>query len=248
MGDILIQLNPFLSISIVIAIVVIVVTLVNKGVELSSNGKTIRFFSRKKNKTLETALMMEKIIELAYEISYRKKEKKVKNQMSYTEQMFDEVINIYEKNFRSDLEDLLKETEERIINLERHPDLEMFKACEKIIAHSWKNYSRRYFNDLFDKLDINPELKIEEEKMQFIFFINKIKEDVLNEIYKDEVAIYKRLISRTDAYHIMKRDEIQVIHVFKEIVNHAKNIHEKVKLEECNKRKELEDFLKENVL
>lgn len=246
--SLLIELNPFLSIAIIVSIVILIITFINKGIEITSDNKTLRFFSRKKTKTLEIALMMEKIIELAYEISYKKKEKKVKYQMSYTEQMFEEIINIYIKNFRSDLEDLLKEREEKIINLEGHPDLQMFKACQETISHRWKNYSRSFFNDLFENLDLNPDLKIEEEKTQFVFFMNKEKEDVLNEIYKDEVGYYKRIISHTDACYIMKRDEIQIDHILKEIINHAKSTHEKVKLEECNKRKELENFLRENVL
>ena len=249
LADFLLQLNPTLLSITIVALTILLSAAIFKGFEFSSNNKTLKLFG-KKNNTFQTALIIEKIIEFAYEISYRKKEKKIKLQMSYTEQMIDEITSVFEKNFRSDLEDLLKEKtrEDYIINLEKHPDLIMFKACMKILKHEWKNHSRTFFNDFFDKLNILSSSDIENEKEQYVFFFSKKKDEILNDYYGDNVGEYNRAISRSKVYYTLKRDEVSTSHILKEIINYSKNVSERVKIEEQEKRKELEDFLTENIL
>ena len=242
------QLDPFVSMLIIITIAFVIFFLGNKGLEITSRGKTFRIFNRKKDDALQNALIMEKIIEFAYEISYRKKEKKIKNQMNYTEQIFDEILTSYEKTFRSELEDLLKERVLNIINLEKHPDLEMFKVCLKVLKSNWKSIARSFFNELFEKLESLSSSDFEIEKEQFVFFMNKEREDLLNEIYKDQIRSYSRDISRSKIYYFFKKEELKFNHILKELVNHAKTVNDRTKLEENQKRQELENFLKENIL
>lgn len=247
-SEFILQLNPAVTIIISIMIFVVILILTSKGVELSSKGKTIHLFSRKKNNALQSALVLEKIIEIAYEISFYKKEKKIRKQMSYCETMFDELTTVYEKEFRSSLEDKLKEQEVRIINLEDHPDLELYKICLQLITLSWKNYSRTFFNELFEKIESLSSTDFEKEKDVFVFTLMKEKEDVLNNMYKDNVECYTRTLNRSEVYYLMKEGELKITHSLKEIINHAKNLNDRIKIEEFNKRKELEEFLKENVI
>ena len=246
--DFFLQLDPIVSTLVIVAVTAIIIFLGSKGIEVTSRGKTLRIFSRKKDNALQNALVMEKIIEFAYEISYRKKEKKIKNQMNYTEQIFDEMLTSYEKSFRSDLEDMLKERTLSIINLEKHPDLEMFKICLTMLKANWKNIARTFFNELFEKLQNLSSSDFETEKEQFVFSLNKEREDLFNEIYKDQIRSYSRDITRSNIYYLLKKSELQYNHILKELVNHAKSVSERIKIEEYQKRQELETFLKENLL
>lgn len=248
LGEFLLQLNPFIFSVLIISSVAIIIFFGNRGIELTSKGKTLRFFDRKKDTAIQQALIMEKIIEFAYEISYIKKDKRIKSQMSFTEQTFDEVISIYEKNFRSCLEDTMKERKLDTMNLERHPDLDMFKICMEILKTNWKNFSMNFFADLFEKIESFSSSDFEVEKEQFLFSINKEKENVLNNLYKDDVGNYKRIMNRSSVYYCLRKDTLSNDHSLREIVNHSKTIFEKIKLEEISKRKDLEEFIKENII
>jgi len=248
LGDFLLALDPFIFSILIISSVLIFIFLGNKGIEFTSKGRTLRFFDRRKDTAIQQALIMEKIIEFAYEISYIKKEKRIKSQMNFTEQTFDEIISIYEKNFRSCLEDTMKEKKLDTINLERHPDLDMFKICMEILKTNWKNFSANFFTDLFDNLETFSNSDFEVEKEQFLFSINKEKENVLNNLYKDDVGNYKRIMNRSSVYYCLKKDTLSNDHNIREIVNYSKTIYEKIKLEEISKRKDLEEFIKENII
>lgn len=240
------QLNPYVFIFSIISLTFVITYVATKGIELTSKKGTLKIFN-KKNNSIESALIIEKIIEIAYEITYERKEKKIKNQMIYSENIFEEILNNYEKKFRNILERTLQNQGEKTFNLEDHPDLIIIKSIKYIIFNDWKNKSRFLFRDLFERIEKNQNDDLEDTKRMFISALSKIREEVINLLYKDGHT-YKKVISCSELNFIIKEDNIKVEHSLKDIINHSKTIHEKVKIEETKKRKELENFLKENLL
>jgi len=244
--ELITSFHPLVFSSIVIGASAIIVAslLFFASVDFSKEG--IRFSKKGKNTGIKNAIIIEKIIETAIEINYIKTNKKLKKIMEYCENEFSEIINEYEKNFRSDLEDIIKQKDglTDIAGLEEHNDLYSIKMNLKIIKDYWVDLSRTYFRSLFEKMESNN-LDYERIKDDFIFSLISKRDETLNYYYKDDINI-NRLILRTNVYYIMKRSDTAVNHKIKEIINKSKNIHMNLKIEEERKKKELEDFITEN--
>ena len=231
--DFLAQFPDYMIFIIFLGVIYLVFSIFRKGFSFTS-GKI-------KLNTIDNAMIIEKIIEIAYAISYLESTKKIRSQMIFFEKKVEDVINNSIKKFKKLLLLKLEKEEEEIFSLEHYDDLEVFKNGMEVVRVNWRSFVREFFRE---EINEGVDKDYDDLKVLYLRKIEKIRIETLNKFYRDSIGDTKRVVLRNDIYLMFKADEVNLEFEFLETFNNALLANENIRLEKERKIKELENYLK----
>lgn len=224
----------YVIISIVFLFFLFGFDLLKNGVKITTDKFTI--------KTVDDAIIIEKIIEIAYEISYLQSTKKLKQQMKVFEEKMNSIFEDATKDYRKKLLKNLDLEERYIFNLNDTEDVEVFINALDVVKKTWKDYVREFYRE---SLSVETEDdKIDNLKKVYIDNLEKIRIETLNKYYREKIGDTTRKVSRNEVYQIFKANEEVINLRLLETFDNALLVENMIELEKNKKIKEIDLFFK----